>query len=75
MSRINTKMIGSKGKKGFINYIILFVILVVLIAVFNIDVHKIIQHPFVQEVWHYIKIILAFIYDAFKKVFGQFQNN
>ena len=63
-----------RDERGFIKYIVIFILLVVLISVFNIDVKKIIEHPFVQDVWHYIKIILVFIYDAFSKVFGQFQH-
>lgn len=61
--------------EGFIKYIVLFVLLVVIIATFDIDVRSIVEHPFVQSVWHYIKVVLIFIRDAFGKVFGEFQTN
>jgi hypothetical protein len=61
--------------RGFIKYIVLFIILVVIIATFNIDVNKIITHPFVQDVWYYIKVVIAFIINAFDKVFGEFQKD
>ena len=60
---------------GFIKYIIIFVILVVLIATFNIDVRAIVESDFVQSVYHYIKIILSIIHDAFLKVIGQLPTN
>jgi len=62
-------------QKGFIKYIVLFIILVVLIATFNIDVNKIVGHQFVQDIWHYIKVVIAFVINAFDKVFGEFQKD
>ena len=65
----------TEKERGFIKYIVIFIILVVIIAMFNIDVGAIIESDFVQSVYHYIKVILSFIYDAFVKVIGQLPTN
>ena len=62
-------------ERGFIKYIVIFIVLVVLIAMFNIDVRTIIESDLVQSVYYYIKVILSFIYDAFVKVIGQLPTN
>ncbi|MCK5095925.1 MAG: hypothetical protein KAR24_01070 [Candidatus Pacebacteria bacterium] len=62
-------------QKGFVKYVVIFIVLVVLIAMFNIDVGAIIESDLVQSVYHYIKVILSFIYDAFVKVIGQLPTN
>lgn len=61
-------------EQGFVRYIVLFVLIVVFIAMFDIDVKAIIESDFVQEIIRYVKIVLQFIYDAFDKVIGDLQS-
>ncbi|MCK5027766.1 MAG: hypothetical protein KAS07_05095 [Candidatus Pacebacteria bacterium] len=62
-------------QRGFIRYIVLFVLLIVFIAMFDIDVKAIVESAFVQEVIHYVKVVLQFIYDAFEKVIGSIKSS
>ena len=66
---------STQKQKGFIKYIVIFIVLVVVVAVFNIDVKAIIESAFVQEVIYYIKVVLAFIYDSFVFIIEQFQSD
>ncbi len=61
-------------EKGFVKYIVLFILLVVFIAMFNIDVKALIESEFVQGVFYYVKVVLLFIYDAFDKVIGSIRS-
>lgn len=63
-----------KEQKGFIRFIVLFIILIVFIAMFDIDVKAIIESAFVQEIIYYIKVVLQFVYDAFNKVIGSIKS-
>ena len=56
-------------------YIILFIILIVIISVFNIDVRSVVESPGVQQVFEYIKVVIQFIINAIEDVAGQFQSS
>lgn len=61
-------------QRGFLKYIVLFIVLVVLIATFNIDVKAIVEHQYVQDVFGYVRIVFEFIYDTFVQVIEPFQS-
>lgn len=64
-------------KRGFVQIILLAIVIIAALAYFNIDLRTLFENPVVQKIWHilvvtwdtYLKPMLVYLYTAIYSLF------
>lgn len=70
-------MKGNSQKRGFVQIILLAIVIIAALAYFNIDLRTLFENPVVQKIWHilvvawdtYLKPMLVYLYTAIYSLF------
>lgn len=68
-------MINYNKKQGLIKFILIFIILILILGYFNIDLRGLVEDPETQENFKYIKEIWQILWETTKMIFVPIWDN